>query len=105
MKLKELLNIIDDYQDFQLFKGDRIGRFNKKDKRLEPYFNEEVWNIQVEDEVFEIKAAHAPLSYPSVSSNLYPTPQTVLSDHFGETPSSFSRRRLTCTSTVRLSPK
>ena len=54
MKLEELLNIIDDYQDFQLFKGDRIGRFNKKDKGLEPYLNEEVWNIQVEDEVFEI---------------------------------------------------
>ena len=54
MKLKKLLNIIDDYQDLQLFKGDRIGRFNKKDKGLEPYLNEEVWNIQVEFLIFEI---------------------------------------------------
>ena len=38
-------------------------------------------------------------------SNLYPTPQTVLSSHLSETPSSFSRIRLTCTSTVRESPK
>ena len=41
----------------------------------------------------------------STDSNLYPTPQTVLSDHLSETPSSFSRRRLIWTSTVRESPK
>lgn len=39
------------------------------------------------------------------TSNLYPTPHTVLSNHLSETPSSFSRRRLTCTSTVRESPR
>ena len=39
------------------------------------------------------------------TSNLYPTPQTVLRLHLSDTPSSFSRRRLTWTSTVRLSPK
>ena len=54
MKLKDLLKIIDDYQYFQLFKGDRIGRFVKKDLGIEPYLEEEVWNIQVEDEVLEI---------------------------------------------------
>ena len=43
-------------------------------------------------------------AFGSLTSNLYPTPQTVLSVHWSETPSSFSRRRLTCTSTVRLSP-
>ena len=41
----------------------------------------------------------------STDSNLYPTPQTVLSDHLSETPSSFSRRSLMWTSTVRESPK
>ena len=54
MKLKNLLKIIDDYQMFQLFKGDRIGRFAKNDLGIEPYLEEEVWNIQVEDEVLEI---------------------------------------------------
>ncbi len=54
MKLKNLLKIIDDYQYFQLFKGDRIGRFVKNDLGIEPYLEEEVWNIQVEDEVLEI---------------------------------------------------
>ena len=39
------------------------------------------------------------------TSNLYPTPQTVFRLHWSLTPSSFSRRRLTWTSTVRLSPK
>ena len=29
LDLKDLLKIIDDYQMFQLFKGDRIGRFVK----------------------------------------------------------------------------
>ena len=53
MKLKDLLKIIDEYQYFQLFKGDRIGRFVKNDLGIEPYL-EEVWNIQVEDEVLEI---------------------------------------------------
>ena len=51
-----------------------------------------------------------PLSRPgcywgSMTSNLYPTPHTVLRLHCSETPSSFSRRRLMCTSTVRESPK
>ena len=54
MKLKDLLKVIDDYQYFQLFKGDRVGRFAKSDLGLEPYLDEEVWNIQVEDEVLEI---------------------------------------------------
>ena len=54
MKLKDLLKIIDEYQYFQLFKGDRIGRFVKNDLGIEPYLEEEVWNIQVEDEVLEI---------------------------------------------------
>ena len=54
MKLKDLLKIIDDYQYFQLFKGDRIGRFVKNDLGIEPYLEEEVWNIQVEDEILEI---------------------------------------------------
>ena len=39
------------------------------------------------------------------TSNLYPTPQTVLRLQLASTFSSFSRRRLTWTSTVRLSPK
>ncbi len=43
-------------------------------------------------------------SYP-FNSNLYPTPQTVFRLHWSLTPSSFSRRRLMCTSTVRESPK
>ena len=43
--------------------------------------------------------------YQSTSSNLYPTPQTVLMTHFSEAFSSFSRRRLMCTSTVRESPR
>ena len=43
-------------------------------------------------------------TYPFVS-NLYPTPQTVFRVHFSEMPSSLSRRRLICTSTVRESPK
>ena len=30
----------------------------------------------------------------SSTSNLYPTPHTVLTDHLSETPSSFSLRRL-----------
>ena len=34
MKLKDLLKIIDEYQMFQLFKGDSIGRFDKKDKKV-----------------------------------------------------------------------
>lgn len=54
MKLKDLLTIIDDYQDFQLFKGDRIGRFDKRDVGIKPYLEEEVWNIRVKDEVLEI---------------------------------------------------
>ena len=54
MKLKDLLKIIDNYQYFQLFKGNSIGRFNKEDMGIEPYLEEEVWNIRVEDEVFEI---------------------------------------------------
>ena len=54
MKLKDLLKIIDEYQYFQLFKGDRIGRFFKNDLGIEPYLEEEVWNIKVEDEVLEI---------------------------------------------------
>ena len=54
MKLKDLLKIIDEYQYFQLFKGDRIGRFVKNDLGIEPYLEEEVWNIKVEDEVLEI---------------------------------------------------
>ena len=54
MKLKDLLKIIDDYQYFQLFKGDRIGRFVKNDLGIKPYLEEEVWNIQVEDEILEI---------------------------------------------------
>ena len=54
MKLKELLKIIDNYQYFQLFKGNSIGRFNNEDMGIEPYLEEEVWNIRVEDEVFEI---------------------------------------------------
>ena len=37
----------------------------------------------------------------SLVSNLYPTLQTVSRLHFSETPLSFSRRRLMCTSTVR----
>lgn len=41
----------------------------------------------------------------SLTSKTYTqTPHTVLSVHWSDTPSSFSRRRLTCTSTVRLSP-
>ena len=39
------------------------------------------------------------------TSNLYPTPQTVFRPQLSLTPSSFSRRRLTWTSTVRESPK
>ena len=54
MKLKDLLKIIDEYQYFQLFKGDRIGRFVKNDLGIEPYLEEEVWNIQVDDEVLGI---------------------------------------------------
>ena len=54
MKLKDLLKIIDDYQMFQLFKGDSIGRFDKKDIGIKAYLEEEVWNIRVEDEVLEI---------------------------------------------------
>lgn len=54
MKLKDLLKIIDEYQMFQLFKGDSIGRFNKKDIGIKTYLEEEVWNIRVEDEVLEI---------------------------------------------------
>ena len=54
MILKDLLKIIDDYQMFQLFKGDSIGRFDKNDLGIEPYLEEEVWNIQVEDEILEI---------------------------------------------------
>ena len=46
-----------------------------------------------------LKAGH------SFTSNLYPTPHTVFSRHWSLTPSSFSRRRLMCTSTVRLSPQ
>ena len=46
-----------------------------------------------------------PSAFSAASSNLYPTPQTVFSAHFSLTPSTFSRRRLMCTSTVRLSPK
>src|SRR5699024_5468313 len=40
-----------------------------------------------------------------VTSNLYPTPPTVLRLHWSETPSSFSRSRLIWTSAVRESPK
>lgn len=54
MKLKDLLKFIDEYQNFQLFKGNRIGRFDKNDMGIESYLDEEVWNIQVEDEVLEI---------------------------------------------------
>ena len=54
MKLKDLLTIIDDYQYFQLFKGDSIGRFDKKDIGIKAYLEEEVWNIRVEDEFLEI---------------------------------------------------
>ena len=54
MKLKDLLKIIDEYQYFQLFKGDSIGRFDKNDLGIEPYLEEEVLYIQVEDEVLEI---------------------------------------------------
>ena len=46
------------------------------------------------------RASHEP-----ATSNLYPTPQTVFRSHWSLTPSSFSRSRLICTSTVRLSPK
>lgn len=54
MKLKDLLKIIDEYQNFQLFKGNSIGRFDKNDMGIEPYLDEEVINIMVEDEVLEI---------------------------------------------------
>ena len=43
--------------------------------------------------------------FAGVTSNLYPTPQTVFNAHWSETSSTFSLRRLICTSTVRLSPK
>lgn len=33
---------------------DRTRRFGKRDLGIEPYLEEEVWNIQVEDEVLEI---------------------------------------------------
>ena len=46
-----------------------------------------------------------PLGGYCSTSNLYPTPQTVFRFHLGLTPSSFSRRRFTWTSTVRESPK
>ena len=54
MKLRDLLTVIDDYQNFQLFKGDSIGRFDKNDLGVEPYLDEIVKNIMVEDEVLEI---------------------------------------------------
>ena len=54
MKLKDLLEIIDEYQNFQLFKLDSIGRFNKNDLGITPYLDEEVKNISVDDEVLEI---------------------------------------------------
>ena len=38
----------------QLFKGDSIGRFDKKDIGIKAYLEEEVWNIRVEDEFLEI---------------------------------------------------
>ena len=46
-----------------------------------------------------------PLGGYCSTSNLYPTPQTVFRFHLSLTPSSFSRRRFTWTSTVRESPK
>lgn len=54
MKLKDLLEIIDDYQSFQLFKNDSIGRFDKTDIGIEPYLEDEVIHICIEDEVLEI---------------------------------------------------
>lgn len=54
MKLKDLLKIMDEYQYFQLFKGDSIGRFNKTDLGIENFLEEEVINLMVEDEVLEI---------------------------------------------------
>lgn len=54
MKLKDLLELLDEYQKFQLFKGDSIGRFDKNDLGIENYLEDEVWNIRVEDEVLEI---------------------------------------------------
>lgn len=54
MKLKDLLKLLDEYQKFQLFKGNSIGRFDKNDEGIKNYLDEEVWNIQVEDEVLEI---------------------------------------------------
>lgn len=54
MKLKDLLKLLDEYQSFQLFKRDRIGRFDKKDLGIENYLEDEVLNIQIEDEELEI---------------------------------------------------
>lgn len=54
MKLKDLLKLLDEYQSFQLFKGDSIGRFDINDLGIKDYLEEEVWNIRVEDEVLEI---------------------------------------------------
>ena len=49
MKLEELLEIVDTEIEFELYKGDRIGIFCKKDKGLEEYYQSFVWNINVED--------------------------------------------------------
>ena len=54
-----------------------------------------------QDKLPLIQASHEAVT----TSNLYPTPHTVLRLHWLLTPSSFSRRRLMCTSTVRESPK
>ena len=51
------------------------------------------------------KAAAEATFHAYSTSNLYPTPQTVFRLHWSLTPSSFSRRRFTWTSTVRESPK
>lgn len=50
MKLEDLLEIINSKLEFELYLGDRIGIFNRDDKGLKQYLNNEINEIQVENE-------------------------------------------------------
>lgn len=49
MKLEDLMDVIDESQEIELYKGDRIGVFKKDDTGLESYLDYRVDEISVSD--------------------------------------------------------
>lgn len=54
IKLEKLLDLIEDEQEFELYKGNRIGVFIKNDIALDNYLDDEVNGIEVGKDRFII---------------------------------------------------